>query len=73
MKPRYLALCILGAFPGACATEPAPDASTQGDIYGYHYHDANHLDGVTQPSAQAIHSATHGVWLWPPVQNDKPD
>ena len=73
MKPRYFALCVVAALLGACATDPDFDASTQGGIYGYHYHDANHPDGVTSPSEQAIYNATHGVWLWPPVATDRPD
>jgi hypothetical protein len=40
---------------------------------GYWYHDGNHEGGTSgQASPQAIYNATHGVWLWPPAENDIP-
>ena len=41
---------------------------------GYRYHDANHTNGPSgNGSLQAIYNATHGTWLWPPAENDKPN
>ena len=38
------------------------------------YHDANHTNGPSSnASPQAIYNATHGTWLWPPAENDKPN
>ena len=66
MKPSHLALCLLGTSVAACTATPPP-ASTEGVVYGYRYYDANHPNYVSQPSPQAIYNATHGVWLWPPI------
>ena len=48
-------------------------AAQAGRPIGYLYHDGNHVNNVSQASPQAIYSATHGTWLWPPastVMND---
>jgi hypothetical protein len=43
-------------------------------VPGYRYHDANHTNGPSgNASPQAIYNATHGTWLWPPAENDKPN
>jgi hypothetical protein len=68
MKPWYLALCAAGLLPTGCATTPDPTDAT----LGYAYHDANHPNHVSSPSPQAIENARHGVWLWPPAENDRP-
>lgn len=75
VHPRYLALCVLcilpaGCVPGADTVDPA--LAQNGAPLGYRYHDANHADGVKNPSPQAIYNATHGTWLWPPQESDVP-
>jgi hypothetical protein len=76
MHPRYLALCVLCTLAAGCA--PGPDASVgrvsaqNGEPLGYRYHDANHPDGVSNASPQAIYNATHGTWLWPPQESEVP-
>jgi hypothetical protein len=73
MRPGHLAtLSILGALLSACTTAPGPAAGTDGAIYGYRYYDANHPNGLSQASPQAIYNATHGVWLWPPAVTGRP-
>ena len=64
---RSALLCSVGILLG-CA---APTSNT-GAPAGYVYQDANHPDGVAQPSPQALYNAAHGVWLWPPQETDWP-
>ena len=65
MKLRYLALCAVSALPAGCTLDPT--AGTDTAALGYRYHDANHPNGLAQPSPQAIENARRGVWLWPPA------
>ena len=67
---RHLVLFGLGATVAGCAVPPGP-AQPQG-VIGYRYHDANHQNEVVSPSPQAIESARHGVWLWPPAGTIRP-
>jgi len=50
------------------------DGSYDRDIakYGYRYHDGNHTGGSSQASPEAVYNATHGTWLWPPMDADIP-
>jgi hypothetical protein len=75
---RFLPFCATGLLLAGCATGPGPAVSTAAAqdniaVPGYHYHDGNHPNGVSQPSPQAIYNATHGTWLWPPVENIRRD
>jgi len=64
------ALSILLA--GCTLDASVPDQRAQ--VPGYRYHDANHTNGPSSnASPQAIYNATHGIWLWPPAENDKPN
>ena len=72
MPGRYLA-CVAGAIllAGCMADAANHDQSM---VPGYRYHDANHTNGPSgNASPQAIYNATHGTWLWPPAENDKPN
>ena len=57
---------------GGCMADAGnPDQAT---VPGYRYHDANHTNVPSgNASPQAIYNATHGTWLWPPAENDKPN
>ena len=72
MHPRYLALCVLCILPAGCVSSPDASAAQNDVPPGYRYHDANHPDGVTNASPQAIYNATHGTWLWPPQESEVP-
>ena len=72
MTGRYLA-CVAGAIllVGCMADAGNHD---QPIVPGYRYHDANHTNVPSgNASPQAIYNATHGTWLWPPAENDKPN
>jgi hypothetical protein len=72
MPGRYLA-CVAGAIllVGCMADGGNHD---QPIVPGYRYHDANHTNVPSgNASPQAIYNATHGTWLWPPAENDKPN
>ncbi len=64
---------VLGIALSGCA--PDLGASNESAVVpGYRYHDANHTNAPTaRASPQAIENATHGTWLWPPAENDKPN
>ena len=68
MSPRYLVLGAVLVLAGCAAgadSGPAP--------LGYQYHDGNHIGGLAQYSPQAAYNATHGTWLWPPAESDRPE
>ena len=74
MNWSYL-LCglALGIWLTGCTSDVGASNETA-QVPGYRYHDANHTNqpsGVASP--QAIYNATHGTWLWPPAENDKPN
>ncbi len=69
---RCLALCALGALLAGCTTAPDAQANAEGVPPGYRYHDGTHSSWVASPSPQALYNASHGVWLWPPMENGKP-
>jgi hypothetical protein len=77
MVPRLLLFCAGGIFLTGCAAGPGSSlsaASGQGNVvHGYLYHDANHPGGLSLSSPQADYNATHGTWLWPPADSDKPN
>jgi len=62
----------MGLLLAAC-TAAAGDARTDGSVDGYLYHDGIHQSGSAPSSAQARYNATHGTWLWPPAESDRPD
>jgi hypothetical protein len=65
-----VAACILVA---GCAAEP-PVTDQDLAARGYWYHDGNHMGGSSgHASPQAIYNATHGTWLWPPMEADIPN
>ncbi len=77
MSHGGLSLCVAGILLTGCVAYSDVSANGMaaqaGRPVGYLYHDGNHLNGVSQASPQAIYSATHGTWLWPPastVMND---
>ena len=67
---RFLGLCGICAAMAGCVAAPEPP-QMQG-VIGYRYHDGNHQNDVVSPSPQAIESARHGVWLWPPAGTIRP-
>ena len=54
-----LAGCTAAAPPGLEAQNGAP--------IGYRYYDNQHPNWVNNPSPEAIASAQHGTYLWPPA------
>jgi hypothetical protein len=77
MSHCTLSLCAAGILLMGCVANSGVSANGMaaqaGRPIGYLYHDGNHLNAVSQASPQAIYSATHGTWLWPPasaVMND---
>ncbi len=69
---RLVAVVAAGALLVGCAPN-ARSSDQELALHGYWYHDANHQDGGSgQASPQAIYNATHGIWLWPPAENDTP-
>ena len=72
MIGRRLA-CVAAAISLAGCMADAGDPN-QATVSGYRYHDANHTNLPSgNASPQAIYNATHGTWLWPPAENDKPN
>jgi hypothetical protein len=71
MLDRYLPLCAATLMLAGCAGGTPPSVQ-EGARPGYWYHDGNHHNSVSQSSPQADYNATHGTWLWPPAENDKP-
>lgn len=70
---RSLTLLVVGISLAGCAASARPSDQALAQ-HGYWYQDANHPDGGGgQASAQAVHNATHGTWLWPPAATDIPD
>ncbi len=67
-RPRATwGLVAAGALLAGCVADTRPSDQYLA-VHGYWYHDANHPNGGgEQASQQAIYSATHGVWLWPPA------
>jgi hypothetical protein len=70
---RLLALCAAGALLAGCASTSTTSDSAYAKPVGYAYHDGLHSDWVASPSQQALYNAAHGVWLWPPTDNGRPD
>ena len=70
MVHRFLLLCVV-ALLGGCAADPGNQACA-GAPLGYHYHDNNHIGGCAPASPQAIYNASHGTWLWSPMEMDSP-
>jgi len=72
MTSRWLACVVAVMLLAGCMADAGnPD---QAIVPGYRYHDANHTGGPSgNASPQAIYNATHGTWLWPPAENDKPN
>jgi hypothetical protein len=71
MNLRLLLFCAAGFLLAGCAADQGDNVAA--DVTGYRYHDANHPDGVSQTSPAAAYNATHGTWLWPPAQSDRPN
>ena len=67
MEVKNALLCSLGVLLGCAGPTPNIGAPA-----GYKYQDANHPGGLAQASPQALYNAAHGVWLWPPQENDWP-
>jgi hypothetical protein len=54
-------------------TPNVPPTAQDLALRGYWYHDANHQGGARgETTPQADYNATHGIWLWPPAENDTP-
>jgi hypothetical protein len=71
MTVRHLACVAAVMLLAGCVPEGDPD---QAIVPGYRYHDANHTNLPSgNASPEAIYNATHGTWLWPPAENDKPN
>ena len=73
MATRYIPLCSFVVLLVGCTDLSSSIAADQGSApRDYWYHDANHPNQVVSPSPQAIYNATHGTWLWPPAEVDRP-
>ncbi len=76
MTHKYVPLCAVVILLGGCAggsdLSVGAAADPAGAPRGYLYHDGNHSNRVVGPSPQAIYNATHGTWLWPPAEEDRP-
>ncbi|MEJ0015034.1 MAG: hypothetical protein WDN25_00440 [Acetobacteraceae bacterium] len=68
---RYLAICAVGGLLAGCAATPTSTTTADGVPYGYAYHDGIHDNSVNQPSPQAVYNATHGTYLWPPIDRGR--
>jgi hypothetical protein len=67
----WLLAVAVGALLAGCAAPVVP-SDQELALRGYWYHDANHQGGASgQASPQAIYNATHGVWLWPPLEGNR--
>jgi hypothetical protein len=72
MAHRYPIFCASVFLLAGCAANAQVTADQGSGVRGYLYHDANHSNQVVSPSPQAIYNGTHGTWLWPPAENDRP-
>jgi hypothetical protein len=72
MYPPRLAFGVLCVLLAGCAAGPDASTAQNGTPIGYRYYDANHPNGISQASPQAIYNATQGIWLWPPQTVDWP-
>jgi hypothetical protein len=71
-KTRLIAVLVAGVLLAGCTAGARP-SDRELALRGYWYHDGNHQGGPSeQASPQAIYSATHGVWLWPPAEGGDP-
>ena len=61
------------AYGELSGSPPLAPLLSGGKPVGYAYHDGLHSDWVASPSQQALYNAAHGVWLWPPTDNGRPD
>jgi hypothetical protein len=70
MVHRYLLLSVVALLAGCAADQE--NQSCAGAPLGYHFHDGTHIGGCAPASPQAIYNASHGTWLWPPLEIDTP-
>jgi hypothetical protein len=73
---RFLPICAAGILLAGCAAQGSTLGSAPGwdsGAHGYLYHDGNHPNGLSLSSSQANYGASHGTWLWPPAESDKPN
>jgi hypothetical protein len=74
---RFLPFCAAGILLAGCTAgsgfAPSTNSRQVNPVHGYLYHDGNHPDGLSLSTPQADSNATHGTWLWPPAESDRPN